>query len=132
MVPESEPYPKEMMEQLSETGVTIHLNLAKIVQEVGKKQFFERVGGYTVLTTRMNSASSLQFILKRLIDIVGGLVGCIPTGIIFIFVAPAIYIASQGSIFFAQEHIGKNGKHFKMYINSIVCIWMLRIAKQSL
>lgn len=115
MVPESKPYPKEMMEQLSESGVTIHLNLAKIVQEVGKKQFFERVGGYTVLTTSMNSASSLQFILKRLIDIVGGLVGCILTGIIFIFVAPVIYIASPGPIFFAQERIEKNGKHFKMY-----------------
>lgn len=115
VVPESEPYPKEMMEQLSETGVTIHLNLAKIVQEVGKKQFVEKVGEYTVLTTSMNSASSLQLMLKRLIDIVGGLVGCILTGIIFIFVAPAIYIASPGPIFFAQERIGKNGKHFKMY-----------------
>lgn len=115
VVPESEPYPKEMMEQLSETGVTIHLNLAKIVQEIGKKQFVERVGEYTVLTTSMNSASSLQLMLKRLIDIIGGLVGCILTGIIFIFVAPAIYIASPGPIFFAQERVGKNGKHFKMY-----------------
>lgn len=115
VVPESEPYPKEMMEQLSETGVTIHLNLAKIVQEVGKKQFVERVGEYTVLTTSMNSASSFQLMLKRLIDIAGGLVGCILTGIICIFVGPAIYIASPGPIFFAQERIGKNGKHFKMY-----------------
>ena len=115
VVPESEPYPKEMMELLSETGVTIHLNLAKIVQEVGKKQFVERVGEYTVLTTSMNSASALQFMLKRLIDIVGGLVGCILTGIIFIFVVQAIYIVSPGPIFFAQERIGKNGKHFKMY-----------------
>lgn len=115
VVPESEPYPTEMMEQLSETGVTIHLNLAKIVQEVGKKQFVERVGEYTVLTTSMNSASSFQLMLKRLIDIVGGLVGCILTGIICIFVGPAIYIASPGPIFFAQERIGKNGKHFKMY-----------------
>lgn len=115
VVPDSEPYPTEMMEQLSETGVTIHLNLAKIVQESGKKQFVESVGEYTVLTTSINYASSFQLMLKRLIDIVGGLLGCILTGIIFIFVAPAIYIASPGPIFFAQERIGKNGKHFKMY-----------------
>jgi lipopolysaccharide/colanic/teichoic acid biosynthesis glycosyltransferase len=37
------------------------------------------------------------------------------TGILFIFVAPAIYIASPGPIFFAQERVGKNGKRFKMY-----------------
>jgi len=30
-------------------------------------------------------------------------------------VAPAIYLSSPGPIFFAQERIGKNGKHFKMY-----------------
>ena len=48
-------------------------------------------------------------------DIAGGLVGCILTGIICIFVGPAIYIASPGPIFFAQERVGKNGKKFKMY-----------------
>lgn len=36
-------------------------------------------------------------------------------GTLFIFVAPAIYIASLESIFFAQERVGKNGKRFKMY-----------------
>ena len=32
------------------------------------------------------------------------------TGIIFIFVAPIIYIKSPGPIFFKQVRIGKNGK----------------------
>ena len=45
------PYPSELIEQLSETGVTIHLNLAKITSVPGKKQFVEKVGNYTVLTT---------------------------------------------------------------------------------
>lgn len=109
------PYPSELIEQLTETGVTIHLNLAKITNVPGKKQFVEKVGNYTVLTTSINYASSRQLMLKRLMDIVGGLVGCILTGIICIFVGPAIYIASPGPIFFAQERVGKNGKKFKMY-----------------
>lgn len=37
------------------------------------------------------------------------------TGILFLFVAPAIYISSPGPIFFSQERVGKNGKKFKMY-----------------
>ena len=37
------------------------------------------------------------------------------TGIIFIFVAPIIYIKSPGPIFFSQYRIGKNGKKFKIY-----------------
>ena len=109
------PYPTELIDKLTETGVTIHMNLAKVTNVPGKKQFVEKVGAYTVLTTSMNYASSFQLMLKRLMDIVGGLVGCIFTGIIFLFVAPAIYIASPGPIFFAQERVGKNGKHFKMY-----------------
>lgn len=109
------PYPSELIEQLTETGVTIHLNLAKITNVPGEKQFVEKVGNYTVLTTSINYASSKQLMLKRLMDIAGGLVGCILTGIICVFVGPAIYIASPGPIFFAQERVGKNGKKFKMY-----------------
>ena len=109
------PYPSELIEQLTETGVTIHLNLVKITNVPGKKQFVEKVGNYTVLTTSINYASSKQLMLKRLMDIAGGLVGCILTGIICVFVGPAIYIASPGPIFFAQERVGKNGKKFKMY-----------------
>ena len=108
-------YPSELIDKLSQTGVTIHLNLAKITNVPGKKQFVEKVGVYTVLTTSINYASSFQLMLKRLMDLAGGLVDCILTGIIFIFVAPAIYIASPGPIFFSQERVGKNGKKFKMY-----------------
>ena len=109
------PYPKELIEQFTETGVTVHLNLAKVQSVPGKKQFVEKVGDYTVLTTSINYASTRDLMLKRLVDIAGGLVGCLLTGILFIFVAPAIYIASPGPIFFAQERVGKNGKRFKMY-----------------
>ena len=48
-------------------------------------------------------------------DICAGIAGCILTGIIFAFIAPAIYISSPGPIFFSQERVGKNGKKFKMY-----------------
>jgi lipopolysaccharide/colanic/teichoic acid biosynthesis glycosyltransferase len=48
-------------------------------------------------------------------DICGGLAGCILTGIIFLFVAPAIYIKSPGPIFFSQYRVGKNGRKFKIY-----------------
>lgn len=109
------PYPKELIEQFTETGVTVHLNLAKVKNVPGKKQFVEKVGDYTVLTTSINYASTRELMLKRLMDIAGGLVGCLITGILFIFVAPAIYIASPGPIFFVQERVGKNGKRFKMY-----------------
>ena len=115
VISDSQPYPKKLIDQLTETGVTVHLNLAKTLNMSGKKQFVEQIGPYTVLTTTMNYASTRQLLVKRVIDILGGLVGCLLTAIIFIFVAPAIYISSPGPVFFAQERVGKNGKTFKMY-----------------
>lgn len=115
VIPDGAAYPAEMMEQLMRTGVTVHVNIAKIVEEPGKKQFIGKLGEYTVLTTTMNYASAYQLALKRLMDICVGLVGCICTGIIFLFVGPMIYFASPGPIFFSQERVGKNGKRFKIY-----------------
>ena len=109
------PYPKELIQQFTETGVTVHLKLAKVKSVPGKKQFVEKIGEYTVLTTSLNYASTRALLVKRLMDIAGGLVGCLITAVLFLFVAPAIYIASPGPIFFAQERVGKNGKRFKMY-----------------
>ena len=114
-VDETYPYPQELIEELLEMGMPVHVNLAKVRSTPGQKQFVEAIGGYTVLTTTMNYATDRQALAKRVLDILGGLVGCFLTGIIFIFIAPAIYISSPGPIFFSQTRIGKNGKPFKMY-----------------
>ncbi len=109
------PYPAGLMEQLTSTGVTVHLNLANISDMPGKKRFVGKVGNYTVLTTSLNYASAKQLLFKRCMDIAGGLVGCLITLILCIFLGPVIYISSPGPIFFGQERVGKNGKTFKMY-----------------
>ena len=109
------PYPKELIERCSEMGLTVHLNLVKITNSTLGKQSIGKVGEYTVLTTSINYMTMRQAFLKRTMDIAAGLAGCIATGIIFVFVAPIIYISSPGPIFFSQERVGQNGKIFKMY-----------------
>lgn len=115
VVSEKLPYPTDLVNRLSVTGVTIHQNITKVTNVPGKKQFVEKVGNYTVITTSINYVYPSQLLLKRLMDIAGGLVGCLATVLIFIFVAPAIYHESPGPILFAQERVGKNGKKFKIY-----------------
>lgn len=115
ILPSGAEYPKELISELEETGIAVHVNIPYITTEEGKKQFVEDVGGFTVLTTSPNYATPKQLFLKRMMDIIAGLIGCLLTCIIFIFVAPCIYIASPGPIFYSQERIGKNGKPFKMY-----------------
>lgn len=59
--------------------------------------------------------SQIELLIKRILDIIGGLVGCIFTIIIGIFVAPAILIEDGGPVIFKQKRVGKNGKYFYMY-----------------
>lgn len=114
-LPERKNYPAKLINDLTETGVPVHMVISKTVDATARKQFVEEIDDYTVLTTSVNYASYRQLIVKRLMDIVCGLVGCVVTAILTLFLAPAIYIASPGPIFFAQERVGKNGKRFKMY-----------------
>lgn len=114
-LPEEFPLSTDLMNSLLEMGVTVHLKLAKMGEVSGKVQMVERLGPYTVLTTSINAATFRQAFMKRTLDILGGITGCIITGILFIFVAPCIYIKSPGPIFFTQIRIGKNGKKFKLY-----------------
>lgn len=114
-LPASEPLCEELINQCLEMGVTVHLRLVKVTNLLGQKQLVERMGNYTVLTTSINIATVRQVFIKRAMDICGGIVGCILTGILYIFVAPSIYIHSPGPIFFSQRRVGKNGKVFKLY-----------------
>ena len=114
-LPETAAYLNKLMEDFVEMGVTVHLNLSQITHTPGRVQIVEKVGNYTVLTSSMNYATTKQAFVKRVMDIAGGLVGCLICVLLVIFVGPIIYFSSPGPIFFTQERIGKNGKHFKMY-----------------
>ena len=106
--------PEDLFETCVNMGITVHECLDNRTGWTGN-QFINRIGGYTVLTSSVRVISSRQAMMKRTMDICGGIVGMILTGIITIFLAPAIYIASPGPIFFSQMRVGKNGKLFKIY-----------------
>lgn len=110
-----ESYPKKLISEFETMGLAIHVRILDTDEISGKAQIVEKIGGYTVLTTSLNYASTWQLIVKRLLDIIGGIIGCILTGIITLFVAPVLWIKSPGPIFFKQVRVGKNGKLFKLY-----------------
>ena len=55
------------------------------------------------------------YFIKRLVDIIGSLIGMIVLIPVFIIVALLIKLESKGPIFFHQKRVGLNGKEFKMY-----------------
>lgn len=105
---------KELLKSCTTMGVPVHLALHMLDDEIGEKKI-ERLANYTVLTNCVRIVGPRQMLIKRTMDICGGLVGLVITAIIFIIFAPIIYIQSPGPIFFSQTRIGKNGRKFKIY-----------------
>lgn len=95
-------------------GITVHKKIAEIKEGISNQQL-DSLGGYVVLSTNIRMATSRQLFLKRAMDICGAVVGLVITGILTIFLAPAIYLSSPGPIFFSQTRIGRNGRKFKIY-----------------
>lgn len=114
-IPFEKHIPENLLGQLADMGITVHVRV-RVPAELSNYQYvFDKQLGHHVLTVSTTYITMYQAFVKRAIDILGGIVGCIFTGILTIILAPCIYIASPGPIFFSQYRIGKNGKKFKIY-----------------
>ena len=107
--------PGDVMDRLVGMGITVNVYVDALDRENWPVTELRTVSGHTVLSGSLKTRSAGQRFLKRLMDIVGSIIGCIITGILFIFVAPAIKRASPGPVFFTQERVGKNGKIIKIH-----------------
>lgn len=103
-----------LIEECEMIGLTVHIVIDQIDALIGESAV-EKMAGVPVVSSTIRMVSSSDMLLKRIIDILGSIVGLVITGITFIFVAPAIYISDPGPIFFSQERVGKNGRRFKIY-----------------
>jgi lipopolysaccharide/colanic/teichoic acid biosynthesis glycosyltransferase len=65
---------------------------------------------------------SIRSWLKRGLDILGGIVGLLITGVIFVPIAIAIKLDSPGPIFFSQTRCGWLGKEFKILKFRSMCV----------
>jgi lipopolysaccharide/colanic/teichoic acid biosynthesis glycosyltransferase len=95
-------------------GITVDLSINTFGLKIHEK-IVREVSGYHVLTFSTKLYKESQLLLKRVTDIIGGLVGCLITIFLTVFIAPAIVIESPGPVFFTQVRIGKNGRRFRIY-----------------
>ena len=114
-LPEHVAVPNKLVDTLTEMGIAVHIELDPAGSESWQIRQVQYVGGKLVQTVSMTNVATRNLLAKRLLDIVGGLVGCVFTVILTLILGPLIYIQSPGPIFFAQTRVGKNGKLFKMY-----------------
>ena len=95
VLPKEQPYPGQLVDHLAGMGVVVHVSVFRAEDDGGMRQFVGHVGGHTVLTTSISYATPLQQFAKRTMDIMGGIAGCVVTFLLFLILAPAIFIASR-------------------------------------
>ncbi len=116
-----EPDLARRMEEWVGMGVVVHQALMPLVGPVQAGQRIEALAGYAVLSKSIRIVSARQKLVKRAMDLAGGLVGCLLCLVALVLVGPALYAASPGPLIFSQERIGRRGKPFRMYkIRSMV------------
>ena len=110
-----EPVLKEWISELENMGVIVDLNIDIFNIPSSGKKVLNRVGKYAVVTFARNIFSNRQILAKRILDIIGSLIGMIILGIATVFVAPVIKLDSPGPVFFGQTRVGRNGRKFTFY-----------------
>lgn len=118
-IPGNHELSKEMEDIFSSMGVITHYTVALMYElndeSTAGTAYVEKMGNYIVITHKVREIAPIQITLKRILDIIGGLLGSLIAVIIMLIVGPIIKRKSPGPIIFAQDRVGKNGKTFKMY-----------------
>ena len=107
---------QELVQRFEEMGITVDLNinLYELDVESGSK-YLNRIGKYPTITFAQREIPLHMIVLKRLMDILGGIVGLLITAVVTIVLGPMIKLESPGPLFFSQKRVGRNGRIFKIY-----------------
>lgn len=110
---------EQLLEDLMANGIKIRIGIAESLGIVSETQTIGHVGVYKTLDLQRHSFGAGQVLyipVKRLFDIVFGLLGCIAT-IPVAAIVKVSYLANGDarSIFYSQERVGLRGNHFKLW-----------------
>ena len=114
-VPPKADLPVNLINNLMRMGITIHTALTNLDELESRHKNVEWICGHLTITTSLGYITGRDVLVKRVMDVAGGLIGSLVTVILLPPVALAIWLSDPGPIFFKQTRIGENGKKFQMY-----------------
>lgn len=106
---------KPLVMNLEDMGITVHIRIEVLDGFDGYSTSLGTIGNIPVVTFANREFDYKELAVKRLMDIVGSLVGMLIMLVAMIFVVPAIKLESKGPVFFKQKRVGKNGRYFYIY-----------------
>ena len=110
---------QEIIEELEDMGITVHLNIPRLTKMLDQSKFNNincRVyAGYPMATFAATQYNTASLAAKRIFDIFAGFIGCLVALIAMAIVAIPLKKESEGPLIFKQQRVGKNGRLFNIY-----------------
>ena len=88
-------------------------DLERLLAELASRSRGNRRRGFRLQVWR--STVRFSYAMKRMIDVVGSLVGMVLLSPVFLGIAIAVKTTSPGPVIFAQVRVGRYGRHFRFY-----------------
>ncbi len=110
---------QELIEELEDMGITVHINIP-MLDDILEASKFNNINckiqyGSPMATFEASTQNNIALTFKRAFDIVFGTLGLIISIPIIAITAIPLKLESEGSLFFKQLRIGKNGRPFYIY-----------------
>ncbi len=105
----------KVVQEFANMGATVHITIELLHKFDDYHKSFTMLGYIPVITFTNQYNDWKMLAVKRLMDIVGALIGLAVTAAVTVFLAPPLLLESPGPLFFSQQRVGKNGRYFKIY-----------------
>ncbi len=102
-----------MTESILRMGVNVSMSMS-VLPDTSAKITTGKFAQFPVVSYNMSRITYRQMAIKRVMDIVFGLIGSVMALIMLPFIAVAIKLDSPGPVLFKQVRIGKNGRRFNI------------------
>jgi len=108
----TQPLLQPLITMCEEQGTTLRL-VASLAVLDWSRAAVDSLAGQPVLTISSGPPDSLRLVVKRAIDLAGSAIGLFLFMPLFIVIAIAIKLDSQGPVLFTQDRVGLNRRRFK-------------------
>lgn len=103
------------LQELEEIGVTVRMVLDFYKLDYYKRDLSFFGDRLPIMTFHVKSLDTQQYLVKRVMDIVGALLGLSLLVILYPMIAVVIKIESKGPVFYSQKRVGINGRRFRIW-----------------
>lgn len=114
-IQQQEVFLQNMILEFEKMGIVVNLNLDLFNLGVSGEKRIYNLEQYRVIAFSSRLFDYRMIVVKRLVDIVGAIIGLVITLLVGIILAPFLLLESSGPLIFQQKRVGVNGRIFDFY-----------------